>query len=132
MLNFDFLKKVLGLVSAPNFVHEFSTTIFAKLYFINWPCVIVWLPWLFEIFDNMCIVIVSYRVCDVINFEICVKFLVKPFSYMTENWNNWNLSTKIEISQEQKELTSWNKKHFLSFLKDFQLPEIVSDLRMCL
>ena len=26
----------------------------------------------------------------------------------------------------------WHKKHFSSFLKDFQLPKIVSDLRVCL
>ena len=32
----------------------------------------------------------------------------------------------------QKELLRWNKKHFSSFLKGFQLSEIVLDLRVCL
>ena len=27
---------------------------------------------------------------------------------------------------------SWNKRYFLSFLKGFQLPEMISDLRVCL
>ena len=34
---------------------------------------------------NMCIVIVCYYIYAVINFEICLSFLVKPFSYLTEN-----------------------------------------------
>ena len=38
--------------------------------------------------------------------------------------------TKIELSWEREELLRWNKKHFSSFLKDFQLPKIVSDLRV--
>ena len=33
----------------------------------------------------MCIVIVFYPVCDVINLEIYLSFLIKPFSYMTKN-----------------------------------------------
>ena len=37
--------------------------------------------------------------------------------------------TKIQISWEEK-LLRWNKKHFSLFLKDFQLPKIVSDLRV--
>ena len=37
---------------------------------------------MFEISDNMLVVIVGVPVCDVINFEFCVSFLVKPFSYM--------------------------------------------------
>ena len=32
----------------------------------------------------MWIVIVCYPVCDVINFEIYLSFLTKPFSYMTK------------------------------------------------
>ena len=33
---------------------------------------------------NICIVITSYLDCDVINFEIKLSFLIKPFSRMTE------------------------------------------------
>ena len=41
-----------------------------------------------------------------------------------------NVRTKIEISWERKEPLTWNKKHFLSCLKGFQLPKAVSDLRV--
>ena len=54
------------------------------LYSVNWQNIIVWLPLLFEISGNMWIVIVCYPVCDVINFEIYLSFLTKPFSYMTK------------------------------------------------
>ena len=36
----------------------------------------------------------------------------------------------MSITQEQKELLTYNENHFSSFLEDFQLPEIVSDLRV--
>ena len=58
-------------------------------------------------------------------------------------WNYPNLSnqavllhdqiikTKTLVSSERKELLRWNKKnHFSSFLNGFQLPKIVSDLRV--
>ena len=38
---------------------------------------------LFEILGNVCMAIVCFPGCNVINFEI--KFLIKPFSYITEN-----------------------------------------------
>ena len=38
--------------------------------------------------------------------------------------------TKIEISQEQKKLSRWNKKHFSLSLKAYQSPEKVLDLRV--
>ena len=35
MLNFDILDKGLGIVSAANFVYDFSTKMFLELYSIN-------------------------------------------------------------------------------------------------
>ena len=35
MLNFDFLEKVLGLVSPSYFVYDISLKLFVKLYFIK-------------------------------------------------------------------------------------------------
>ena len=58
MLNFDFLEKSLGIVSAPHFVYEFSRNMFLMSYSITWPNLIVWLLPLREILDNMCIAIV--------------------------------------------------------------------------
>ena len=42
-------------------------------------------------------------------------------SYMTKN---------SDQKEERKKQLRWKKKHFSSFLKRFQLPEIVSDLRV--
>ena len=58
MLNFDILDKGLGIVSAAHFVYDFSTELFLKLYSINRPNFIFWLPLLLEILGNMCIAIV--------------------------------------------------------------------------
>ena len=58
MLNFEFLIKGLGIVSAAHFGYDFSTEMFLKLNSINRPNFIVWLSLLLEIFGNMCIAIV--------------------------------------------------------------------------
>ena len=52
-------------------------------------------------------------------------FLIEPFYYMTKK-----SIQKLLISWEQNELLSWNKKHFSLFLKGFQWPKIVSNLRV--
>ena len=59
-------------------------TIFRTLYSVQLPNIIDWLPLLLEILGNVCIVIICYPVCDVINFEIKVSFAIKPFSYVTK------------------------------------------------
>ena len=83
ILIFYFLEKDLGIVSPPYFVYDFSTKVFLMLYSINWPnC--VWLRLLLEILGNMCIAIACLPGCDVMNFEINLIFLIKPFLYMTK------------------------------------------------
>ena len=62
----------------------------------------------------MFIVIISFPDCDIINFEINLIFLFKPFSYMTKKSQGKNLQI-----WEQKELSKWSEKHFSSFLKAF-------------
>ena len=52
------------------------------------------------------------------NFAIVITNI--PRRHNTKSWISW----------EQKELLRWNKKYFSSFLKSFQLPKIVSDLRV--
>ena len=49
---------------------------FLMLYFINWSNFIVWLLLLLEIFGNMCMVIVCFPGCDVMNFEINLILLI--------------------------------------------------------
>ena len=57
-LNFDVLEKGLGAVSPANFVYDFKTKMFFKLYFICWPDFIVSLRLVLEILGNMCVTIV--------------------------------------------------------------------------
>ena len=83
ILNLNLLEKGLGIVSLSHFVYNFSRKKFIMLYSINWPNFNAWLPFFFEILVNMCIVIVCEPSRDVINFEINLIFLIKPFSYMT-------------------------------------------------
>ena len=58
MLNFDFLKIDLAIVSPPHFVYDSSRKMFLKLYSINWPNFITLLPLLLEILVEMCIAII--------------------------------------------------------------------------
>ena len=53
MLNFDFLDKVLAIISPAHFEYDFSTKMFLILYSINRPNFIAWLPLLLEILGNM-------------------------------------------------------------------------------
>ena len=85
MLNFKFLKESLWLVSSPHFVHDFSGKISLMLNYINFSTFIILLPLLLEISSNMCITIVCYPNCDVIDFEICLTLFIKPFFHITKN-----------------------------------------------
>ena len=84
MLNFNFWEKGLGKVSPPYFMFDFARKMFLMLYSINWPNLIVWFPLLFEILGNIGTAIVCLPVCDVINFEIILIFLIKQFFYMNK------------------------------------------------
>ena len=79
MLNFVFLEKDLGIVSPPNYVKDFSRKMFLMLDSINWLNVTAWLPIILEILVNMCI-----PGCDIMNFEIKLISLIKPFFCMTK------------------------------------------------
>ena len=79
MLNFDFLDKGLRIVSPVHIVFDFSTKMFLMLYAINWPNFIVWLLLLVEILGNMCITVVFYPGCDVMDSEINLIFLMELF-----------------------------------------------------
>ena len=84
MINFDFLEKGLGIVSPPHFVYDFSRKMFLMLYSINRTNFIAWLTLLHEILVNMCIAVVSFQSCGVINLEISLVFLIKPFFCITK------------------------------------------------
>ena len=86
---FWFLEKGLGIVSPPHFMYDVSRKMFLVLYFINWPNFSVWLPLLLEILCNMCIAIVRFPGCDVLNFQIRLQFQ-RAFSYkkLPQTWEN--------------------------------------------
>ena len=72
MLNFDFLRKDLGIFSPPHFVYNFSKRMFLMLYSINLPHFIVRLHLLLEILGNMCIVIACFPSCDLITVTVFI------------------------------------------------------------
>ena len=80
----------LDLVTLNYFLHDYWRKIFLMLYSINWANFIVWLHLRLQILGNMCIVIISCPVCDVINFEIKLNFLIKSFSYIAKK-SGWKL-----------------------------------------
>ena len=119
MLNFNFWRKSLGLVSPSDFVHEFSRKIFLMLHSINWPNFIVWLPLLHDILSNMCITIVYQPGCDVIKFEINHIFLIKPFRYMTRK-------SRQKLKYLEKEKSFWGeiKSIFHHFKRNVSCQEL--------
>ena len=70
-------KKRSGSSLPASFSAWFLKKTFLMLYSLNWPNFIAWRPLCREILGNICIVIV-------INFEINLLFLIKPFFYMTK------------------------------------------------
>ena len=65
------------------------------LYCINWPNFIVWFPLRLEILAKFCIAIVCKPRCDIINFEINLVFLIKPFLGMTKK-SKYKLKFKVK------------------------------------
>ena len=57
------------------------------------------------------------------------KFQVRNGMIKIKNIVYFHIISDKRRTKKQKEFLRWNKKHFSSFLKGFQLPKIVSDLR---
>ena len=109
------LKKGLGVVSPPHFPYDFQEKYFSSYILLTTQIFLSDCLYFIEIFRKTCAAIFRYQFCDVINFEIYLSFLTKPFSSM-----NKSSEQKTEISQEGKKLFRWNKNHFSSFLKEVQ------------
>ena len=81
--------------SGTNLLVSFSAWILKKnisLYSITWLNWIFWLPLLSKILGNMCIAIVCYPGCEIINFEINLIFLIKLF------FSTWPKSQHINLN----------------------------------
>ena len=117
MFNFNFFEKGLGPVSPTYFGQDFSRKTFLALCSINWPNFIVRITLPLQIPGNVCIVLVCYPVCDVMDFEICLSILINPLSYMSKN-----LEQQLKYCKNKKCFYGKiNKEHFSSFLMDFRL-----------
>ena len=53
---------------------SFSRKMFLMLHFINWPNVILWLPLLFEVLDNFCIVITVSQIATLQILKLTLAF----------------------------------------------------------
>ena len=73
----------------------------------------------------MCITTVCYPGCNAIKFEINLIFLMKPFFYMTKTSRH-----KLEYLENEKSFCCEIKSNFSTFLKGFQLPKLVLDMRV--
>ena len=101
-----------------DYLAKHTRKIFLMLYSINSSN---WVTLLHEILDNICIAVVCFSGYDIMNFEINLIFLI-----MTKK-----LRQKLKYLENKNSFLRWIKKYFPSFLKDFQLSKIVSDLRVC-
>ena len=117
-------KRSPELVSIPHFPYNFWRKISLTLYFINWSNAIVWLPLIFEILGNICIVISYCLICDVINFEINHGFFIKPFFHITKrSGQNINISGT-------KRAFNMNIKAFFIIFKVLSIVRKISDPRV--
>ena len=123
MLNFDFIRKGLEIVFPPRLANDFSRNMLLMLYYINWPIFIGWL--LLEILGNMCITNIWFQGYDVINSEAKLIFLIKIFLFMTKK-----SSEKFNYLENKNSFKAEIKNRFSTFLRSFQLPKNVSDLKL--
>ena len=123
MLNFDFRRKGLEIVFPPRLANDFSRNMLFMLYSINWPIFIGWL--LLEILGNMCITNIWFQGYDVINSEAKLIILIKIFLFMTKK-----SSEKFNYLENKNSFKAEIKNRFSTFLRGFQLPKNVSDLKL--
>ena len=108
-------RKGLGIVSPPHFVYDFSARIFFMLYSINWPNLLP--P---DYFSFLRYWLIEYCNCLLTRFWR-YEFWNQPYHFNQDFFlHDLKVKKKIQIFWERNKLLRWNKKHFLSFLKDFQ------------
>ena len=78
------IKRGLEPLSLFHFLPDFCRKNSLTLYFFNWPNFIAWLSFIIETLGYICIVTISCPVCDVINFEINLRYLIELSFYITK------------------------------------------------
>ena len=76
MHNFEFLDKGLRIVSPPHYICVLQKKCFS--------CYILWIDfivWLLKILDNICVAILCFPICDVINLNLTVLSNQAVFLY---------------------------------------------------
>ena len=126
ILDFNFLQKgleIVGIVSPLHFEHDFLRKMFLMLYSIKWPNFIARFSLLLEILYVYwkCF----FSGCDVINFEVNLLILIKPFFYLTKKSRQ-----KFKYFENEKSLNDGIKSIFiickdLSVAKNCLRPENV-------
>ena len=107
-------KKRSWTIIPASFSARLSKKLFLLFYAINWWNFFAWLPLFLEIVSNMCIVVVWFAGCDVINFEINLHsneaiFPTWPKS-QDKSFNIFRMTRAFKVK---------TRKHFSSFLKGF-------------
>ena len=152
MVNKQLYKKEKGLVIVfpPDLVYNFSGKMFLMIYPINWPNFIVWWLYFLRNWAICALQLFFFSTLWYHKFWNNLIFLIKPFFCMTKKptlwWQKfWNkliflikplfyMTKKPRQKFRYLENKRWNKRrnkmHISSFLKRFQLPKIVSDMRV--
>ena len=89
------------------------------LYSINWPNYIIWFLLLLEILTKMCISIACSPGCDVINFEINLIFLIKPFLFIIRMPKQ-----NLKYLENEKSFQGEIKSIFYHFLRAFSCQKL--------
>ena len=108
MLNFNFSEKGLGLVSPSYFVNDIWRKMSLMLYSNNCQNFITWLLLLLEILSNMCIAIVCWPGCDVMDFEINFIFVMKIFFL-----HDQKVMTKLKYLENENSFKGEIKSFFI-------------------
>ena len=124
MLNFHFLDKGLGIVSPAHFVYMIFQQN-SSCYFLLTDQIL--LPFCHYFLRYWVIYVLQLFVNQVVTSWI-LKLTYLPNQLFFSTWPNSH-DKNLNIFRTGGAF-KWNKKHFSSFLKGFQLSKIVSDLRV--
>ena len=109
------LKKGLGVVSPPYFPYDFQEKYFSSYILLTTQIFLSDCLYFIEIFRKTCATIFRYQFCDVINFEIYLSFLTKPFSSMTKSSEQ-----KLKDLKKERSFSGEIKTFFRLFKRTFR------------
>ena len=111
---FYLIKKRSGTSLPVTFSASFFKQKFRTWYSINWPNLIAWLPLILEILANICVVIICLPVCDAINVENNLSFLIRPVFLHSQKVRT-KIKRKCNVNLKNVKSSYHEKMHFSSF-----------------